>query len=404
MNQSEKTIMYIIRPVYYPQFTCLASDCPDTCCKGWIIEVDPDTRKRWQKAGISDSYLAVTSMRSKETHYQIQMNDHLHCPLLTSDGLCSLVLTHGDSMIPRICQDYPRQETALGTILQKTLSVRCAPVLDLLWSSSAFQYEILPECQDKNFPAYPSKNLLDGFLRAGKAPSLPPSAYLFGLFTSLYQVHKTLESEMPCDASGFRDYGQEFLTPDNTQEVLTHLCYCMDFLHAPKDLKPANETYFRPYHDMMYDVMQSFFDSPVFGSDFHRLFQQSRELLEHPDASLALRFQNILFSATEADEKWKLLIMEELFSSICTAEASDYETILLRLQWLIVQYLVIRYILFLESCQGISENDARRKYWISRIFRVTELPDILKISFFDSGFTNWLWTPEVLAAYFTGKS
>ena len=31
-----------IYPDFYPQFHCLAGDCPDTCCKDWEVVVDED--------------------------------------------------------------------------------------------------------------------------------------------------------------------------------------------------------------------------------------------------------------------------------------------------------------------------------------------------------------------------
>ncbi|MBQ0001888.1 MAG: hypothetical protein KBT01_10220, partial [Clostridiales bacterium] len=72
----------------------------------------------------------------------------------------------------------------------------------------------------------------------------------------------------------------------------------------------------------------------------------------------------------------------------------DYESLLVRLQWLIVQYQVVRYILFLDAQSHDSLTIEHIKKRISDIFRVTDLPDILKIAFFDFSFRNWLWTPE----------
>ncbi len=30
---------------FFNSFTCIGSDCPDTCCKGWSISIDSDTAK-----------------------------------------------------------------------------------------------------------------------------------------------------------------------------------------------------------------------------------------------------------------------------------------------------------------------------------------------------------------------
>ena len=32
--------MKILTPNYYPAFRCIASACPDSCCKEWDVQVD----------------------------------------------------------------------------------------------------------------------------------------------------------------------------------------------------------------------------------------------------------------------------------------------------------------------------------------------------------------------------
>lgn len=38
----EMDVMKQIYPDFYPEFRCLAGDCPDTCCKDWEVVVDPE--------------------------------------------------------------------------------------------------------------------------------------------------------------------------------------------------------------------------------------------------------------------------------------------------------------------------------------------------------------------------
>ena len=37
------------RPDYYDKFSCIAGQCPITCCQEWKIAVDADTNRRWMK-------------------------------------------------------------------------------------------------------------------------------------------------------------------------------------------------------------------------------------------------------------------------------------------------------------------------------------------------------------------
>ena len=34
--------MVITKPEYFDRFQCLAGACPDSCCKEWSVQVDPE--------------------------------------------------------------------------------------------------------------------------------------------------------------------------------------------------------------------------------------------------------------------------------------------------------------------------------------------------------------------------
>ena len=40
--------MKIVTPAYFSQFHCIASDCPETCCAGWEVVVDPESEARYR--------------------------------------------------------------------------------------------------------------------------------------------------------------------------------------------------------------------------------------------------------------------------------------------------------------------------------------------------------------------
>ena len=58
-----------IAPNYVNEFNCLGSDCIDTCCQGWNINIDKNTHEKYQKLeleGISkdgqeDQYTSLES-------------------------------------------------------------------------------------------------------------------------------------------------------------------------------------------------------------------------------------------------------------------------------------------------------------------------------------------------------
>ena len=42
--------MQYTAPHYYKKFHCIAGACPDTCCAGWQIQIDPASLKKYRKA------------------------------------------------------------------------------------------------------------------------------------------------------------------------------------------------------------------------------------------------------------------------------------------------------------------------------------------------------------------
>lgn len=41
--------MKLIAPDYYPQFRCIADKCRHSCCIGWEIDIDTDTREKYRR-------------------------------------------------------------------------------------------------------------------------------------------------------------------------------------------------------------------------------------------------------------------------------------------------------------------------------------------------------------------
>ena len=40
--------MKFVKPNFYDRFRCTASACSDTCCAGWEIDIDPDTKAYYE--------------------------------------------------------------------------------------------------------------------------------------------------------------------------------------------------------------------------------------------------------------------------------------------------------------------------------------------------------------------
>ena len=103
-----------LTPAYYEKFTCLGSECPDTCCQGWRITLDKKTHNKYISSEdkyiskISSKYITKFKNPKKDLFSYISMNDKGHCPFLNKNKLCSIQVKHGENILSGTCDAFPK--------------------------------------------------------------------------------------------------------------------------------------------------------------------------------------------------------------------------------------------------------------------------------------------------------
>ncbi len=125
--------MKYYQPSYYDSFKCLASDCTDTCCRFWQVELDAqavnkyttleydtDINKRLKKA----FSIGKGSFKNKRNG---------DCPFLNNKLLCELHTAIGHDDLPRTCRLYPRFFNTFGGYEERGLSFSCTAAARLIF-------------------------------------------------------------------------------------------------------------------------------------------------------------------------------------------------------------------------------------------------------------------------------
>lgn len=100
--------MKLIAPDYYSRFSCIAGACRHSCCIGWEIDIDEDTREYYRTvSGEIGRRLEENIVDGEETSC-FRLCEHERCPFLNKDNLCDLILTLGEESLCQICDDHPR--------------------------------------------------------------------------------------------------------------------------------------------------------------------------------------------------------------------------------------------------------------------------------------------------------
>lgn len=121
-------MLYTI-PDYYREFSCIAGDCPDTCCAGWQIVIDEKSQKKYRKYPGAFGIRLKASVDWKEG---IFLQNEKRCAFLNNDNLCDIYKNAGPHMLCDTCRKYPRHVEEYEDLREISLSISCPVVAQML--------------------------------------------------------------------------------------------------------------------------------------------------------------------------------------------------------------------------------------------------------------------------------
>ncbi|MFJ8529623.1 flagellin lysine-N-methylase [Bacillus sp. NPDC094106] len=122
----------LLVPQYMQQFSCIGSECEDSCCIGWRVDVDEDTYKKYKKS--RDLELKplfknkVTRQRSNSSsmfYAKIKMDDGRRCSFLSEENLCKVQFKLGAEYLSNTCTVYPRCINSINGVIEKSATMSC---------------------------------------------------------------------------------------------------------------------------------------------------------------------------------------------------------------------------------------------------------------------------------------
>ncbi|MBQ8552345.1 MAG: flagellin lysine-N-methylase [Clostridia bacterium] len=130
----------IIKPKFFDSFRCIASDCPDTCCAGWEIDVDEDTAEYYSTLTGENGEYVRSKLRCEDSVQLCREGER--CPFLRGDNLCELILRLGEGALCDICREHPRFYSGSDGVTEVGVGL-CCPEAARLWltESCEFVYE-----------------------------------------------------------------------------------------------------------------------------------------------------------------------------------------------------------------------------------------------------------------------
>lgn len=118
------------------KFKCIGKECKDTCCHSWQIYIDKKTYKKYIK--LNKSYAENLTILNSDNEYKyskIKLNKEGFCPFFTQEKLCNIHKKHGEKMLSYTCQIYPKKIYMNIGRIEKSYSLSCPAVVDMLFMS-----------------------------------------------------------------------------------------------------------------------------------------------------------------------------------------------------------------------------------------------------------------------------
>ena len=218
--------MKLIKPSYFDEFRCIASACPDSCCKEWDVQIDNDKAALYRSLSgdLGDRLREVLTEEDGETVMTIIDG---RCPMWREDGLCRIQAELGEDALCKTCREFPRLTHDYGNFVEMGLELSCPEAARIIFS-------------------YPHPTMIESVVSGGEDPEYDEEAMAVLLRTReqirqilsdsslttaqalatalMYGYHAQAEldgeEDMPFDPATALDEARSFAAPGSMDEIL----------------------------------------------------------------------------------------------------------------------------------------------------------------------------------------
>ena len=126
--------MKCVKPEYYDSFHCIAAACPDSCCKEWEVDIDPETAAYYRTltGPLGERLRQVLRTTDEGT---VMVIENGRCPMWQQDGLCQIQAQLGHNALSAVCREFPRLRHDYGDFVELGLELSCPEAARLILTS-----------------------------------------------------------------------------------------------------------------------------------------------------------------------------------------------------------------------------------------------------------------------------
>ena len=142
--------MELVEPEYMRDFSCLAGECPDTCCSGWDIVFDEAACGRYKNSpdeAVQRAFYQQVLRNEAPTadgaipFARVRLTKEQRCPFLCGDGLCFIQRRSEERNLSETCRTHPRVLRFWGQEYgELSLQVSCPHAADLILTDTPLSF------------------------------------------------------------------------------------------------------------------------------------------------------------------------------------------------------------------------------------------------------------------------
>lgn len=331
-----KKIDNILKLKEYDKFKCIADKCRFTCCKGWDINVDTNTYNKWKETNELNYLLDnVRFIKSNgENSYLIKKETKGVCPLLSDEGLCNIVINHGEEYLSSTCKSFPRIENDFENVKELTLSCSCPEVVNIISNMKEKIYiesnEALSYIEDLG-----SLQIREALVNILQKEDITLENKFIISYNMLFNILNSDDLDYEALIEFLENYKSEKYIKEESNKYRSY--ENMD-----------NKKYLKEINSLFIDIIENYRNVPLFNEDLTDIYKFAEEINIE---KLFNNWREVKDLFKEYDNLMENCIVSKVLSS-CISD--DLEEIIISLEMIILEYLFIRHAVFLNYC--INEN------------------------------------------------
>ena len=338
-----------IRPSFYDAFCCIADQCTFTCCQEWKIAVDDDTYEKWKSIPCpegTEQKMLWECTTIKDGGRVINLNEKKRCPFLKDDELCKLVLQYGDEVLSETCAMFPREIHDFEDRKEYALMPCCPAVIDFLKERD---FELVTSNLPNEWNGGDLLFQIRQFFMEVMADKTRKSEEAFLMI--FYLALELLERE---DEDNLQDTIIKDLKEDGT------ICQLET---AIKNMETDVVDTFYESSELFLDLVENYCKEGLYEKHLVEISGMaeknlSGELLTEDEIEPAWqKFENVW---QQYQFLWRNFLLEEIYAD-CLMPQGDLQSMVMKLQWIAMEYVIIRQMVFLKWQQKgeVSYEDIR---------------------------------------------